>query len=102
MSEALYHTPMGYSTPGPLVELPAIDRRSILQNAHSIARRYRSFVASYAEALSRGRKAAWQQFAVARSIQSLNAQVAKREFTAAQIAASRAATRRCGSSYLPM
>jgi hypothetical protein len=97
---ALFHTPLGYSTQRPDVGLPPLDRRALMQNAHQIARRYRPYTTSYAAALAYGLKAAWQQVDVARSIASLNAQVARREVTGAEVTASRAATRRCGSSYI--
>ncbi len=101
----LYMTPMGWTTQRPAANdsLPPIDRTALMQNAHVIARRYREAcpTATYAQALAYGLKAAWGQWRVARSIQSLNAQVARREHTAAEIEASRVATRRCGSSYLP-
>jgi hypothetical protein len=101
MTEKLYLNPMGYTTVHPDVELPRIDRGAVLRNAHVIAKRYRAaYGGSYADALSYGLKAAWGQWQVSRSIQSLAAQV--RTFTAAEIAASRAATRRCGSSYIGM
>jgi hypothetical protein len=98
MNERLYHTPMGLSTVRPAVELPPIDRAALMQNAHRIAQRVRPHMASYREALAYGLRAAWQQVAVARSFAMINAQVKPRTYTAAEIAAGRAATRRCGSS----
>jgi len=100
MTKRLYHTPMGLSTKRPDVTLPPIDRRALMQNAHRIAARMRPHMGSYREALAYGLKAAWAQINVARSIMSLNMQVRRREYTAAEIAASRRATRRCGSSYM--
>jgi hypothetical protein len=44
-------------------------------------------------------RTAWGQVKVAQSFAALHAQVKPRTFTAEQLAASRAATRRCGSSY---
>jgi hypothetical protein len=82
-------------------DLPAIDRRALMQNAHRIARKARPFMASYREALAYGLKAAWGQVEVARSFAAVRARVQPRDFTAAQIAASRAATRRVGASYMP-
>jgi hypothetical protein len=102
MSEKLYMTPLGYSTRCPEVVLPAIDRRALMQNAHRIAARARPLMATYAEALAYGLRTAWQQVNVARSFASLRAQVAPRQHTAADLAASRHATRRCGSSYIGM
>jgi hypothetical protein len=105
MSESLYLTPMGWDTKRPAANdtLPPIDRKALLLGAHTIARRYQAACGgSYAEALTYGLTVAWRQWRVARSIQSLAVQVTPREHTAAGLAASRAATRRCGSSYLPM
>jgi hypothetical protein len=103
VAEKLYITPMGCSTVRPNDALPPIDRRAVLQNAHVIARRYRAACGgSNDEALSYGLKAAGGNGGSPAQSNRFNAQVAKREFTAAEIAASRTATRRCGSSYLPM
>jgi hypothetical protein len=79
--------------------VPAIDRRGLMQNAHRIARKARPYMASYREALDYGLRAAWGQVEVARSFAAVRARVQPRTFTADQIVASRAATRRCGSSY---
>jgi len=98
MSEWLYHTPMGLSTRHPAVELPPIDRAALMRNAHKIAARFRPHMSSYREALAHGMRVAWQQVEVARSFALINAQVTPRPHTAAELAASRAATRRCGSS----
>ncbi len=70
-----------------------------MQNAHRIARQARPYMANYREALAYGLRAAWGQVEVARSFAEVRARVQPRAFTAEQIAASRAATRRCGSSY---
>jgi hypothetical protein len=80
---------------------PAIDRRALMQNAHRIAREARPFMKSYREALAYGLRAAWGQVEVARSFAAVRAKVQPRVLTADQIAASRAATRRCGSSFMP-
>jgi hypothetical protein len=80
---------------------PAIDRRALMQNAHRIAREARPFMKSYREALAYGLRAAWGQVEVARSFPAVRAKVQPRVLTADQIAASRAATRRCGSSFMP-
>ena len=102
MPEKLYHTPMGLSTARPAVVLPHIDRRALMQNAHRIAARFRPHMASYREALAYGLRTAWEQYRVAQSFAMLRAQVKPRQFAAAEIATSRAATRRCGSSYIGM
>jgi hypothetical protein len=102
MPQQLSMTPLGYSTRRPAVVLPPIDRRALMQSAHRIAARVRPHMASYREALAYGLRTAWQQVAVARSFATLRAQVTPRQHTAADIAASRQATRRCGSSYIGM
>jgi hypothetical protein len=101
-TKALYHTPLGYDTRRPAVALPPIDRRALMQNAHRIAARARPHMASYAEALAYGLRAAWGQVKVAQSFASLRAQVKHRTCTADELIASRVATRRCGSSYIGM
>jgi hypothetical protein len=78
-----------------------MDRRALMQNAHRIAREARPYMASYGEALAYGLKAAWGMLATRREWSAVRARVAPRVVTAEQIAASRAATRRCGSSYMP-
>jgi hypothetical protein len=102
MSEKLYITPLGYTTRRPAVALPPIDRRALMQNAHRIAARFRPHMANYREALAYGLRTAWEQVKVAQSFAMLRAQVAPRHLTAAEIDASRAATRRCGSSFIGM
>jgi hypothetical protein len=80
--------------------VPAIDRRAVMQNAHRIARQARPYMANYREALAYGLKAAWDQLKVAQSFAAVRVRVQPRTLTADQIVASRAATRRCGSSYM--
>jgi hypothetical protein len=102
MTEKLNITPLGYSTRRPAVVLPPIDRRALMQNAHRIASRARPHMASYREAFAYGLRAAWGQVKVAQSFAMLHAQVKPRQLTAAEIDASRVATRRCGSSFIGM
>jgi hypothetical protein len=97
---SFFHTPLGLSTRRPTVMLPPIDRRALMANAHRIAARVRPRMASYREALAYGLRTAWQQVAVARSFATLRAQVTPRQHTAADLAASQQATRRCGSSFM--
>ena len=99
-AQKLYHTSLGYSTIRPAGPFPPIDRCTLMQNAHRIAARMRPHMASYAEARRYGLKAAWQQVNVACSFAILNAQVKPRQLTGADLVASRAATHRCGSSYI--
>jgi hypothetical protein len=102
MTEKLHMTPLGYSNRRPAVALPAIDRRALMANAHRIAARARPHMASYRTALAYGLRTAWEQLKVAQSFALLRAQVEPRQHTAADLAASRQATRRCGSSYIGM
>jgi hypothetical protein len=81
--------------------VPAIDRRALMRNAHRIARQARPHMASYREALAYGLRAAWGLVATAREFATVRARVAPVAHTAEQLAASRAATRRCGASYMP-
>jgi hypothetical protein len=97
----LFHTPAGLSTKRPDVTLPPIDRSALMRRAHAIARQARPYMSSYREALAHGLRAAWGLIATAREFAMLRAQVAHRTLTTEQITASRAATRRCGSSCMP-
>lgn len=96
---ALYPTPMGYSSRRPQ-NWPAIDRRALMRDAHQIASGARPHFSSYREALAYGLRAAWKSAKVRQEIQSLSIQTGQPAVphTAAQIKASRHATRRCGSS----
>lgn len=95
----MYATLMGYTDKRP-VELPPIDRQALMVDAHRLAECFRNYFASYREALAYGLTAAWKSLIVRREFLSLNLQAGKPTvpYTAAQIAASRRATRRCGSS----
>jgi hypothetical protein len=97
MITALHMTPLGYTSRRP-AGVPSLDRRALMRGAHQVAKRMRSHFGSYREALAYGLGAAWAQIKATRAIQSLRAQVAPVQHTAAQIDASRRATRRCGSS----
>lgn len=93
----LYATPLGYTNRRP-DDYPAIDRATLMRDAHRIARDFRPHYDSHRQALAYGLCAAWGQVKVAREITSLRAQVARVEHSAAELKASRAATRRTGSS----
>jgi hypothetical protein len=84
-----------------LFHIPTLDRAALMRHAHQIARRGRPFMASYAEALRHGLKAAWAMLATRREFAAVRTRVAPRILTAEQRAASERATRRCGSSYMP-
>src|SRR5450631_619304 len=85
----------------PAAGLPAIDRSALMRNAHRIARQARPHMTSYREALAYGLRAAWGLVATSREFAAVRARVAPIAHTAEQLAASRAATRRCGASYMP-
>jgi hypothetical protein len=89
----LFHTPAGLSTERPQVNLPPIDRRALMQNAHRIARQARPHMASYREALTYGLRAAWGLVATSREFAAVRARVVPVIHTAEEIAASRRATR---------
>jgi hypothetical protein len=93
----LYMTPLGYTNRRP-AGLPSIDRRALMRFAHQTAQRTRANFGTYREALAYGLVTAWAQAKVAQTFRSLRAQVAPVQHTAAQIEASRQATRRTGSS----
>jgi hypothetical protein len=95
----LYPTPMGYTNRRPQ-NWPKIDRRALMRDAHQIARNFRTKFATYREAIAYGLWAAWLSAKSRQQIQSLNRQVGSpaAPLTAKQIAASRRATRQCGSS----
>ncbi|MGO9399730.1 MAG: hypothetical protein ACLP19_18085 [Xanthobacteraceae bacterium] len=95
----VYANPMGFTTKRP-TDYPAIDHVALMRDAHRIAKASRSHFGSYREALAYGLQAAWLSAKSRRQIQSLATQAGRPAipFTAAQIEASRAATRRCSAS----
>jgi hypothetical protein len=95
----MFVTPMGYTTRRPK-DLPPLDRAALMRDAHLIARGAQGHFATYREALAYGLFAAWKSAIVRREFQSLSRQVGQpaTPLTAKDIAASRRATRRCGSS----
>jgi hypothetical protein len=95
----LYMNLMGYTTRRPANFLP-IDRAALMRHAHQIAKTSRSHFGNYHEALAYGLRAAWMSAKSRQQVQSLAIQAARPAipFTAAQIEASRRATRRCGAS----
>ena len=93
----LYATLAGYTDKRP-AGLPPIERAALMRAAHATARKFRQFYATYREALAYGLGAAWAQAKSNRDLQSLRRQAAPVQHTAEQIKASRAATRRAGSS----
>src|ERR1700683_1109174 len=95
----IYPTLMGYSDRCP-VKLPPVDHAALMRDAHQIARSFRPLFQTYRQAMVYGLSTAWKSVLVRREFQSLNAQAGTpaTPHTAAQIAASRRATRRCGAS----
>jgi hypothetical protein len=96
---ALYPTPMGYTSRRPQ-NWPAIDRGALMRDAHQIASGARPHFSSYREALAYGLRAAWMSAKSRQAIQSLAMQAGTPAvpLTAAQVKASRLATRRTGAS----
>lgn len=94
-----FATPMGFANKRP-ADYPALDRVALMRDAHPIAKASRSHFGSYREALAYGLQAAWLSAKSRQQIQSLATQAGRPAipFTAAQIEASRTATRRCGAS----
>jgi hypothetical protein len=90
---------MGFTSRRPK-DFPAIDRGALMRDAHLIARNSRGHFQNYRAAMAHGLRVAWMTTRSRRQIQSLAAQVVAPAvpFTAAQIEASRRATRRCGAS----
>jgi hypothetical protein len=90
---------MGYTNHRPK-GFPKIDRRALMRDAHRIAAASRAHFANYREAFAYGLKAAWRTMKSRQTIRALAAQAGApaTAFTAAQIEASRQATRRCGAS----
>ena len=97
MATTLYLTPLGYTSRRP-AGLPSIDRAALMRTAHRLAKTTRAQFATYREALAKALSGAWAQAKVVQTFRSLRAQVAPVQHTAAQIEASRQATRRTGSS----
>jgi hypothetical protein len=93
----LFHNPAGPSTERP----PALDRAGLMRRAHAIARQARPHMGSYRAAFAYGLRAAWGLITTRREFAQVRARVAPRVLTPDQIAASRAATRRCGASMMP-
>ncbi len=94
---SLYATPAGFNSRRP-AGLPPIDRPAVMRDAHRVAKRMRTSFATYREAFAYSLGAAWATAKSNREIRSLRAQVARVDLTPVQIAASREATRRSGSS----
>jgi hypothetical protein len=94
-----YATPMGFTDRRP-ANYPSIDRAALMRDAHRIAKASRAHFGGYREAFAYGLHTAWLSAKSRRTIHALAAQVGQHAapFTAAQIEASRNATRRCGAS----
>jgi hypothetical protein len=95
----MYVNLLGYTDRRP-ADYPALDRTRLMNEAHQIARNFRSHFASYRLALAYGLSAAWKSAKVRREFQSLNRQASHGvdSLTSAQKIASRRAARSVGSS----
>jgi hypothetical protein len=81
------------------VNLPAIDRRALMKQAHLIARRFIGVLPNYRACLAHGMRVAWADAKARAEHKQRFAGYVSRPLTAKQIADSRYATRRCGSSF---
>jgi hypothetical protein len=81
--------------------LPSLDRRALMQRAHKTASDFRPFMGSYREALAYRMRVAWADAKARQEHRVRFKSFIPRALTAKQIADSRAATRRCGASYMP-
>jgi hypothetical protein len=97
----LFHTSASPSTKHPQVDIPPIDRRALMVRAHVIAKRFRPDMPGYRAALAHGLRVAWTDAKSRQEHRERFAGYVPRALTAKQIADSRAATRRCGASYMP-
>ena len=94
-----YVNPMGFTNKRS-ANYPAIDRSALMRDAHQIAKASRVHFGSYREAFAHGLHAAWLSAKSRQTIRALAIQAGQpaAPLTAAQIEASRAATRRNGAS----
>jgi hypothetical protein len=99
MTARLYPNPMGYTTRRP-AGFPSINRAALMRDAHRIASGARAHFSNYREALAYGLRAAWMSAKSRQEMQSLAIQAGTPAvpLTAAQVKASRIATRRTGAS----
>ena len=95
----VYSNLMGYTTRRPQA-FPALNRVALMRDAHQIAKGARGHFGSYAEALAYGLRSAWLSAKSRQTIRAIAIQAGQpaAPLTAAQIEASRAATRRCSAS----
>jgi hypothetical protein len=93
----LFHNPAGPSTERP----PALDRAALMRRAHTIARQARPHMASYRAAFAYGLRTAWSHAKARQEHRARFAGYVPHILTPDRIAASRAATRRCGASMIP-
>jgi hypothetical protein len=101
---ALSTSPSALSRPAtdaPQLNLPALDRAALMRRAHQIARQARPHMASYRAAFAYGLRTAWSHAKARQEHRTRFAGYVPRILTPDQIAASRAATQRCGASYMP-
>jgi hypothetical protein len=77
----------------------AIDRCALMRRAHLIARRFIGILPTYRACLAHGMRCAWADEKAHAEHRRRFAGYVPRTLTAKQIADSRYATRRCGSSF---
>ena len=95
----VYANVMGFTDKRP-ANYPAIDRAALMRDAHALAKASRAHFGNYREAFGHALHVAWLSAKSRQTIRALAAQAGQpaAPLTAAQIEASRAATRRCSAS----
>jgi hypothetical protein len=76
-----------------------IDRANLMRRAHLIARRFIGILPNYRACLAHGMRCAWADAKARQEHRRRFAGFVPRVLTARQLADSRHATRRCGSSF---
>jgi hypothetical protein len=77
----------------------SIDRRAIMRRAHLIARRFVGILPNYRACIAHGMRCAWADARARAEHRQRFAGFVPQALTARQLADSRCATRRCGSSF---
>jgi hypothetical protein len=76
-----------------------LDRAALMRRAHKIARDFAPIMGGYRSAISYALTIIWADVKARSEIKQAYAHIARRPLTAAQIADSQRATRRCGASF---
>jgi hypothetical protein len=78
---------------------PPLNRSALMFRAHLVAKRFRDVFPTYQQALIYALKTVWADHQARREVRQAYAHIVRRPLTAAQIADSQRATRRCGASF---